>query len=166
MYATDDTSADYYQSAKNVNNYGGMQYYSSSTCYSIGFTGDSSGCTGNYNQSHIKYVVDAWAADNSNFASTVLKEVDGYKARLITVDELVANMGYVLNSAATAYNLTPDTTPDWVWNSQYIYWTMSPNYDRVWTVQNSGHLNGDWAIYNIDLVVRPVINLSKSAISS
>ena len=58
MYATDDTSADYYQSAKNVNNYGGMQYYSSSTCYSIGFTGDSSGCTGNYNQSHIKYKND------------------------------------------------------------------------------------------------------------
>ena len=67
---------DCYQTASDRNGYGGMAYYTSTTCNS---SGDKSGCTVDYEQSEIKYVVDAWKAEKAPAAS---------EARLIAVDEI------------------------------------------------------------------------------
>ena len=172
MYVTYNTSSSYYQKVYNQNGYGGMAYYSSATCgyptagSSSGYT--TTGCTIEYAQSEIKYVVDSWASDKLKSAD--LKEDSlGYKARLITFEELTTNLGYDKNAGGCIQPSTNgDTTPEWVYNSKYYYWTISPYQDSsvsVWIVGSSGSLGS----YGINVsssngAVRPVINLRKSAI--
>ncbi len=99
------------------NGYGGMQYHSSSN---------------SYEGSYIKTAVDAWKAAKAPAAT---------EARLITKNELIDNLGYVLKENATYEQYIPSgTTPSWVYNSNYYYWTMSPYTDSassVWLVFDS-----------------------------
>ena len=152
----------YYQTAYNQNSYGGMQYYSSSTCGYNGSSWVNSGCTTNYAQSEIKYVVDAWKTAKAPMAT---------EARLITFDDLKDNLGYELidNGSVQVWSPT-DSTPSWVYNSNYWYWTSNQYNDSssdVWSVNGSGVL-GSYSVSNDHNrgVVRPVITISKSNISS
>ena len=153
--------------AYNQNGYGGMAYYTSTTCGYNGTNGDYSVCTTDYAQSEVKYVVDAWAADK--FQSSDLKEdATGYSARLITYDELL-NLGYDVNKTSagpgTGLLLTEDV-PDWVYNSNYYCWTMSQFNDYahiVWCVSDHGSMS-DSGVFYYSSVVRPVVNIAKSAI--
>ena len=153
MYVTSDTSAAYYQTADDRNGYGGMAYYSSATC---GYSGDS-GCTTSYASSEIKYVVDAWKTAKAPAAT---------EARLMTYDEYtdLTEVGQVCTGSC--YDaIVPKY--DWMHNSNYRYWTMSPWNDsssNVWCVDSSGYING--YVSNDILEVRPVIVLSKSELSS
>ena len=160
MYVTSNTSDSYYQKAYNVNGYGGMAYYTSSTC---GYNG-SSGCTNDYKESEIKYVVDAWELDK--FKLNELKEVDGYSTRLITSEELFSNLGYDTNQTTADGHPVPTTdVPSWVYNRNYHYWGMDSYNDsssNVYSIDYDGRLSGNLVV-NSD-VVRPVINLLKSAI--
>ena len=155
----------------NNNGYGGMAYYTSTTC-GYPTAGDSTsvktGCTTDYAQSEVKYVVDAWALDK--FQSSDLKEdTTGYSARLITFNELVNNLGYSIKDGDTWYSATADYTPSWLYNSNYWYWTMSTYDDSaldVWDVSGDGRLNdgsvyGNYSGYGS---VRPVVTLLKSAL--
>ena len=159
MYVTTNTSADYYQTAYNVNNsgYGGMAYYSSSTCGSSG----SSGCTTDYAQSEIKYVVDAWKTAQAPNATN---------ARLITLDDLTDNLGMELNKTnPTTYQITvTEDTPTWVMGENYYYWTMTTNTDKtadVWYVSNRSTARVDSNyVQSRNYAVRPVITLSKTAL--
>ena len=169
MYYTDYTGSSCYQQACDNNGYGGMVYFTSTTCgYPTG-TFVSTGCTTDYAQSEVKYAVDAWAADK--FKTSDLKEdATGYSARLITFDELVNNLGYSIKDGATSYSATVDYTPSWVYNGNYShYWTMSAYADsalRVWHVDGNGSLNSDNvnSFFNGVHVVRPVVTLLKSAL--
>ena len=129
------------QTTSNPNGYGGMQYHSSSSVYST---------------SYVKTTVDAWK---------VAKAPAATEARLITLDELKDNLGYELIDNGSAQLWSPtDSTPNWVYNSNYWYWTMSPYNDsasRVWGVNDDGSL-GDGEVYYDGNVVRPVITISKS----
>ena len=75
-----------------------MAYYWSDTCHSgrtYGYTDtDVSGCSGHddYAGSKIKEYLEGTYINT--LGSDNLKEVDGYKVRLITMDELVNNFGY------------------------------------------------------------------------
>ena len=149
--------------AYNSNGYGGMTYYSSDTCKS----GTETGCTSDYDDSDIKYAVDAWA--NDKLTDTDLKaDKLGYKARLLTYEELTTTLGYTPAAKdVTGMNLNSESTPSWVYNSNYYYWTMSPFQDearRVWDVGSNGGVNAVrvWGGYNG--VVRPVVTFSKSAL--
>jgi prepilin-type N-terminal cleavage/methylation domain-containing protein len=129
----------------NQNGYGGMQYHSSSNVYST---------------SYVKTTVDAWKAAKAPAA---------LDARLITIDELKDNLGYDVQQECTGscYQVgrKSDNTPAWVYNSNYWYWTMSPNNDSastVWYVYIDGSLDGSAVVYNYSGVVRPVITISKS----
>ena len=132
MYVTDDTTASYYQTASNQKGYGGMAYYTSENCGSSG----SSGCTTNYADSDIKYVVDAWKTANAPAAT---------EARLITFEDLTENLDFEfqqVNITLQAYSYI-ENTPSWVYNSSYWYWTMSSHNDYsnvVWTVDRNGTL--------------------------
>ena len=128
------------------NGYGGMQYHSESSVYST---------------SYVKTTVDAWKAAKAPAAT---------EARLITYEELLNNLGYENNFTCTGgcyYSGSLENVPNWVYNSNYYYWTMSPNNDSaggVWGVNGDGSLSfHDVATYYTD-IVRPVITISKSAL--
>ena len=169
-YKSDNT---YYQTAYDSNGYGGMTYYSSETCGYVGGSWVETGCTTNYAQSEIKYVVDGWTADKLK-TEDLKKDSLGYKARLMTYDELVNNLGYedsIYCSGPCHYTGALDNVPKWVYNNQYTYWTMSQYGDsdyHIWSVDNNGDLinySGYLTTYG-SRVVRPVINLYKSAIDN
>ena len=169
MYATYDTSASYYQKAYSDNGYGGMAYYTSPTC-GYPTAGDSTyvetGCTTDYAQSEIKSVVDAWAADKFK-VSDLKEDATGYSARLISHDDLVNNLGYE-NRQDTTRPSTNGTTSDWVYNSNYSYWTMSSIGDfasYIWNVRSNGYLFDKATVYSYNyVVVRPVATIKKTVI--
>ena len=100
----------------------------------------------NYDDSNIKTTVDDWAI--ATFSNGELKEVDGYSARLITKDE---------------YTVIP-ITESWR-GSTYRYWTMTPQTDpQNYFVEPNGNL--DYMSYSHSLLVRPVINVYKSALET
>ena len=116
-------------------------------------------CINDYNLSHIKQKVDTYAV-SLNLDN--LKEIDGYKIRLITKDEL-ESLG------VSDGNFTEDTKP-WV-KLRACYWTMTKedgNNKNVYVVDYSDGVipvrvyGGDYA-YRYGYT-RPVINLYKSAI--
>ena len=161
MYVTSNTSASYYQTAYDYNGYGGMAYYTSVDCgYGQGSIHNESGCTTDYEQSEVKYVVDAWKAAKAPAA---------FDARLLTYDEF-ENLGYV-EGYVTPSDIgwvKTENTPSWVYNSNYSYWTMTQYNDSasgVWGVTSDGGLDDIYVSYDYR-VVRPVIVLSKSNISS
>ena len=167
MYATINTSDSYYQKAKDFNGYGEMVYYSSSTCR---FTNSmqtkwiDDGCTADYDKSEVKYVVDAWALDKLK-VSDLKEDKTGYRVRLITLDDLVDNLGYTIVDVTTHYAPTADVTPSWVYN-KYSYYTMSQREDStsvVWDVGSGGRVGNGSVFYNT-YSVRPVITIKKSAI--
>ena len=167
MYITYDKSASYYQKAYDEHGYGGMAYYSSETCGypTVGNnTSVKTGCTTDYAQSEVKYVVDAWATDKFQ-TSDLKKDETGYSARLITFDDLTNNLGYSFKSEITVYSATADVTPDWVYNSNYSYWTMSQYEDSnsMWTV-SINLSSGNAGPGGLSETVRPVVTLLKSAI--
>ena len=133
--------------------YGGMAYYSSDECINRTYNG----CINNYDDSDIKYAVDAWSYDK--FVNNELKEVDGYTARLIKTIEY--------SEIASSY--------DWKYNSLYWYWTMTERefvnlHSYVYGINTNGDIsNRDLfyanVYYNRD-VVRPVINVYKSALET
>ena len=126
------------------NGYGGMQYHSSSIAYE---------------GSYIKTTVHAWKTAQAPAAS---------EARLIQYDE-VTNLGYewgVYNVSIEGY-VPSESTPNWVYNSNYWYWTMSQYQDSsslVWSVDSDGSLDASDFVNNNYGVVRPVIVLPKSAL--
>ena len=151
--------------AYDVDGYGGMAYYSSPTCGSSG----TSGCTTDYEQSEIKYVVDAWKTDQAPQA---------INARLITVEEIMYDLGVEMNKvSSTKYDIVvTDDTPTWIMSEKSSYWTMTTDTDKTtnaWVVhprsyecmissavRNTGFIMG--TIYHSG--VRPVITIKKSAL--
>ena len=157
MYACTSDDASCYQTAYDSNDYGGMEYYSSATCNG---SGDSSGCTTNYADSEIKYVVDAWKNAQAPLAS---------EARLITKEEYEALCDIETYETPTAPGTRYVPQYDWIYNSNYRYWTMSQYQDSasgVWVVGIDGGLGSYDVSGNYGFVVRPVITLSKSNLSS
>ena len=125
------------------NGYGGMQY----------------GTTSTYSTSYVKQIVDAWKTAQAPAAS---------EARLFTIDEL-EDFGYeyVEQGSSKYYNKT-ESTPSWLYNENYSYWTMSPwdvSASNVWYVNDDVGLNY-YNVYDYYNVVRPVITISKSNLSS
>ena len=151
--------------SQDSNGYLNTAYFYSDTCASVHGSG-SSGCNAYYDMSSGKQIVDTWS--NTKLAQNDLKEVEGYKARLLTIGELTTNLGYDVNntSAGTRLLLTAEV-PSWVHNSNYWYWTMISykDYDNeVWIVEKNGDLDCKYVFDTYGGVVRPVINLLKSAI--
>ena len=159
MYVTSDTSASYYQKAVDNNGYGGMVYYTSETCNCLNEgCNNNTGCTTDYELSDIKYVVDAWKDANAPAAT---------EARLITYDELFDNLGYeiIQHDSSTSKEKT-ENTPDFVY--EYCYWTnssVSDNNKSVYLVGSSVEAYSVYDIFGAPRLVRPVVELYKSALN-
>ena len=160
--------------------YDTMSYYWDSTCHpgSYGYSEwDTSGCSGHndYAGSKIKEAVEAYATSKGMMND--LAEVDTYKIRLITRDDLENKFGYAefdvpCGGCGAKYWEKSANTPTWVYsgfgedqNNVTGYWTMMPDAisaSDVWHVLSGGSLgNGSFGSYR---GVRPVINLLKSNI--
>ena len=140
----------------NNGEYNNIMYYSDSNCVS------NNTCS-NYQYSNIKVVLDSYMVS----IASDLKEVDGYKIRLITINEL-ANLGFIDNSN-TLYYETSKTTPYWISSNGDEYWVMNSNNNSLNnTFMVVDYDNESYAYevstYNNLGKVRPVINLLKSAI--
>ena len=123
-----------------------------------------------YATSNIKSVIDEWA--RAKFTNGQLKIVDGYGARLMTKNEYdtmpsenierdcCGGCGQcIINVTRPIYN--------WVYNSNYGYWTMTPyenSNEKVWKIVDDGSLFNDFTYQ--PGAVHPVINVYKSAIQN
>ena len=139
---------------------GGMAYYTSETCGYINNNWVYDGCTTDYAQSDIKYVVDSWKTAQAPSAT---------EARLITFDE-VSSLGFELvDNGSAVFLQRTENTPTWVYNRNYEYWTMSQYNDSavdVSVVSNVGSLT-HYGVHsgNGFGTVRPVITIKKSALN-
>lgn len=135
--------------------YGAMAYYTSETC---GYVNNGNivdtGCTTSYAQSDIKYVIDAWVA--ANIPSGVIE------ARLVNSDDIDQYVDYRVDT----WNIV---LPEFFKSVFIYYWTMIPslfsNENPVFGIMNSGKLNY-FSVYEVDMLVRPVIVLPKSVLQS
>ena len=146
--------------------YGGMTYYSSETCGYVNGTKITSGCSDNYNDSDVKYVIDAWAEDK--FRDDQLKAVNiwlggyggDYKARLLKMDDY-------WNSNENRFNDWNDISSyEWAYTSEEIYWTLSSYGTDIKYVVEYGYTNSNDVYYMPNGNVRPVINVYKNKIDS
>ena len=139
--------------AYNQNGYGGMAYYSSSTCSNY----PPGGCKNDYESSEIKYVIDAWSADKASSA---------IEARLISKNEIETEQKEYDPCGGCGAMFTGDFVKnDWMYNNNYWYWTNTPKDDTstdVWTVNSNSLVNNNY-VFAMG-VVRPVIVLPKSAL--
>ena len=141
----------------NNNDYGGIAYYNSNKCGYVDGNSVYTECFNEYEKSDIKYVIDAWKIANAPAA---------IEARLITLSDLINNLGYVLEDNPTSYIALPVDTPSWVYNENYSYWASSLYNDsnEVLFIKDDGGVYENSVINNYQ-VVRPVIVLSKSALN-
>ena len=161
--------------------YDTMEYTWTETCHNAnhGYSNSSYNCdnTNSYETSKVKEMLEGTyintiGADN-------LKELDGYKIRLITTNELNEDLGWINLQATAQTDNENANVPAWIYQnfgdrSKNVngYFTMTPLPDqssRVWYVIDSGKL-GRGGVENNEygglgrIGVRPVINLLKSAI--
>lgn len=140
----------------NNGEYYNIMYYSDSSCV------NNNTCN-NYQYSNIKVVLDSYVVSIADD----LKEVEGYKIRLMTIDELV-NLGFIDNSN-TLYYETSKTTPYWVGSNGDEYWVMNSKINNLNSTFMVVDYNDESYAYEVNTYsnlgkVRPVINLLKSAI--
>lgn len=152
--------------------YNTMEYTWSDTCHneSHGYTSaDYSDCnnTNDYDNSKVKEMLEN--SYISSLGSSNLKEVNGYKIRLITLDEIRNYLGLVNGSKFLAEG---NNVPTWVYknfgeknNGVYYYWTMSPYGDEQNYLVSYAEEITCFSIANTSMGVRPVINLLKSSIN-
>ena len=137
--------------------YACIAFYSSENCGYVDGSLVTTGCITSYNNSDIKYVVDAWAEDK--LVMEDLEEIEGYKTRLVRKVDM--------NNAGCGDDGFYSGCSSSHWLRKYPYWSMTyysdtmfrriDNFSSKYTFANSD-------MYGYNYVVRPVINLKKSAL--
>ena len=140
---------------------GAMAFYTSETCGYVNGENVTSGCITSYNNSDIKYVVDAWKNDQAPKAT---------EARLINTDEIeTEKQEHDCCGGCGQCITTIDVIKyDWMYNVSDLsngYWTGTPDTSSgtisVSIVTSDGKI-GSRPVDMSEFVVRPVIVLPKS----
>lgn len=112
------------------------------------------------NPSPLKIIVDGWVEDAFGDDSY---ELDSYKARLLTADELVEDLYFEYDKISSDEGyIAGEDTPNWVVQG-YVYWSMSGKLvigNRDQGAYHTDTLDGYFA------AIRPVVNVKKNALSS
>lgn len=126
------------------------------------------GCINNntcnlFNESSIKFALDNY----KNNIDNDLKDVNGYKIRLITIEEL-SKFGYIDKTSSNYFESTSNT-PYWLNDAIGDYWIMNSNNNTVNKSFIKVNYNHNGYIYEVNAYdtlarVRPVINVYKSAL--
>lgn len=156
------------------------EYYWSDECHNSNHGYSSSvttGCSGHndYGGSKVKEFLEQTYINT--LGEDNLKEVDGYKIRLIKAEDLMSNLGW--NSGkGTSAKTEGNNVPSWVYENFgegtgniVSYWMMTPNSqnDINCVVFRGGSSFCKSNYYNIlanGVAVRPVINLYKDSIGN
>ena len=144
--------------------YNTMEFTWTDTCHnaSHGYSSENKtncGNTNNYAGSKVKEFLEGTYINT--LGSSKLKEINGYKIRLATIDELCTD----INCFSSRYESWILNNYGGNQNNVYGYWTMTPysnNSSNVYKLDPHGYINHNVAYYNTG--VRPVINLLKSAV--
>ena len=135
-----------------------IPYYNSDTCYN---DDRNSSCTKNYDDSIVKKAVDSWIDNNVN-AADLVEDSKGYKARLITIDELVDNFGFTIAEKNSEKVLVRD-------NNYPIFkkintWTFDGLDDdnRILNLSYYGTWPNQVFLYS---TINPVININADRVS-
>ena len=156
--------------------YNSMEFTWTETCHNAnhGYNSeDKSDCTNtnNYANSKVKEFLEETYINT--LGADKLKEIDGYKIRLITLEELQDNLGVSKTITASFYETDISNTPTWVYqnykkNQSNVdgYWTMTPKENNSFCMcyVMGSSVYTSMSVYYDQLGVRPVINLLKSAI--
>ena len=152
-----------------------MSYYWSDTCHSRGHYGytddDWSGCEGHndYEGSKVREFLEGTYINT--LGANNLKEIEGYKVRLITYDEVLGGLGAEYENQASFDITSLENVPTWIYqdfgnsNVTYGYWLMTPyktTTNAVWDIHVNKRI-GSATLINTS-GIRPVINLLKSSI--
>ena len=143
-------------------------YYSDTCCYNEDkiVSKKTSGCNKDFDTSTIKKLLDNWSNNELDLDDLVL--VDGYKVRLITVDELVNNLSFERknNSSNETYYVSSSSSPNFINNTDFSTWTMSAvqSDNKVLAIGQSSY--SYYKNVNESTEVKPVINLKKSTIGN
>ena len=122
------------------NGYGQVQYGSST----------------DYSSSTVKQVVDAWK-------NTAVASGDTATARLITVEEAPVEERQYDSCGHGCWMTGNFVIYDWMYGNEYYYYTMtSYNSNSVFDINSDG-LRGTVSLEVSSYMVRPVLELSKSA---
>ena len=115
-----------------------------------------------YNESDIGNILNEYATNISND----LKEVDGYKIRLLTLDELVG-LGFS-DLTNTNYYEGNNKTPYWIGINGFDYWveqSIDSSINKPFMVMNYEDNSYAYEVnYSTYAYLRPVINVYKNAI--
>lgn len=150
---------------------GKTTFYESKTCYyKLDILRDKDGCLADFDKSNVKKIVDNWMTNELD--DNDLYEVDGYKVRLISVEDLVGNLNFEeqVNISGDVYYIATSTTPDFLYsNSGNGYWTISSRGDgsSVYIMNNGGNVSSLYSYLNnvyFDSYVKPVVNFKKEAL--
>ncbi len=158
-------------------NLGGISYYSGKDC-GAEYDGNNgggnyyldnvniNGCKNSYEISDVKKVVDNWAKPFSDD----LVEVNGYKARLISTDDLsIYVLGFYTNTEAvsTFSDIKLETIFWALYSEESSYWTMSGVEDSNSEILLIDSIGRTFERPVINLAgVRPVINLKKCVLNN
>ncbi len=133
-------------SAGNQNGYGKMAF----------------GSTNEYSTSNIKIVVDTWA--NDKFANDILKEIDGYKSRLLMESDFMV-LGYSGRYVHGYTNVS--NVPNFVYSYTDYYTAYKSTRGAITYVAVDGQIiSGGGPQPHVERLVRPVINVYKSALEN
>lgn len=165
MYATNRMYHSYYQQAQYLGGPGAIAYYTSETCgYPIVYPNSgydkyvATGCLNSYDTSDIKYVIDNWSKE---FNSDLVIDDTGYSSRIMNIDDLINNLNYKKywdNIVSTS------ESPKWV-HINNCYWTMTQESRNQMYSICSNSISRSTINSGDSTVIRPVINLKKSAIT-
>ena len=145
--------------SENNTGYLKMSYLYKDNCNSA--AGLLEGCSTHYLDSSIKQLIDVWV--NTTVGSNNYEE-----ARLIKFDELINDLGYEYYEEITSSGyIKTESTPSWLYDNDYTYWTMSPYNDSlsiIWIMGNHGELKY-YGVGDGKDSVRPVITIKKSVLN-
>ena len=159
--------------------YDRMPYYWDDSCHpdAYGYTDWQYSCENknSYTTSKVKEFLEGTYINT--LGGSKLKEVDGYKVRLITTYELQNYLGLIdPNSTIGLEGSENANVPSWVYqdfctncSGESSYWTMTPDSSgglRVNVIYKCGYYVrlSTYNVHSTNVSVRPVINLLKSAI--
>lgn len=146
----------------------GIEFFRSNECKEIDYDTGSFpyNCNHSYEKSIAKKVVDYWSSNKIKDSDLV--EIDNYKVRLLTKDELIDDLHYELKDYfngsinSDQYQKT-ENTYDWAYIEGEPYWIMD-SFDLVNEMKNYvKNIIGEQAVYKHSNI-RPVININKCAI--
>ena len=131
-------------------------YYDNNNCV------NSSTC-GSFENSKVKAALDRYVQD----ISSDLKEVNGYKVRLINIDEL-SRFGFVDKTSTNYYEMSL-STPYWLKPDSGMYWIMNSDgnsLNKTFVVFDYNYKSYIYETTTYDTLakVRPVVNVYKSVL--